>query len=356
MVFKTFGWSFALTIVASILGYLYAGVAGLSTVLILCVLEISLSFDNAVVNATVLVKMSAYWRRIFLTVGLLIAVFGMRLLFPLLVVTATSQISPMHAIALALEHGDSTVPGTYGYILNAAHPAIAAFGGTFLFMLFLNFVFEDREVRWLQWIEVQLARIGRLESAPAVVALAALICAAQFLAGDANRANVYLAGVAGIAGYLVISGIGELLEDSQANSDDPDEAPSSTPVSGKAALFLFLYLEVLDASFSFDGVIGAFAITADPILIALGLGVGALYVRSLTIFLVKKGVLRDYVYLEHGALWAVGALAIVLLLSIKWQIPEAVTGLLGIVFIGAGFVSSIVHSRRQGSGELAASS
>ena len=103
---------------------------------------------------------------------------------------------------------------------------------------------------------------------------------------------------------------------------------------------------MLDASFSFDGVIGAFAITSDPIIIALGLGlIGAMHVRSLTIFFVRKGTLQDY--LEHGAHWVIGALAAILLfISIGVHINEIITGLLGVAFIGAAFISSIIRNRR----------
>ena len=117
--------------------------------------------------------------------------------------------------------------------------------------------------------------------------------------------------------------------------------------TGKAAFFLFLYLELLDASFSFDGVIGAFAITSDPIIIAIGLGVGAMYVRSLTIYLVNKGTLANYVYLEHGAHWAIGALAVLLLVTIGHHIPEVVTGLIGVGFIAAAFYWSVRENRRK---------
>jgi hypothetical protein len=116
--------------------------------------------------------------------------------------------------------------------------------------------------------------------------------------------------------------------------------------TGKAAFFLFLYLEVLDASFSFDGVIGAFAISQDIFVIATGLGVGALYIRSLTVYLVRQGTLNDYVYLEHGAHWAIGALAVLLLVTIKYEIPEVVTGLIGVGFIIAAFISSVLRNRR----------
>jgi hypothetical protein len=121
---------------------------------------------------------------------------------------------------------------------------------------------------------------------------------------------------------------------------------------GKAGFFLFLYLEVLDASFSFDGVIGAFAITSDPIIIALGLGfIGAMYVRSITVFLVKKGTLAEYVYLDHGAHWAIGALAALLLVSIGVHVPEVLTGLVGLAFIGAALLSSTrLRNRNQADG------
>ena len=127
----------------------------------------------------------------------------------------------------------------------------------------------------------------------------------------------------------------------------PSPTRSAVGAVGRAAFFLFLYLEVLDASFSFDGVIGAFAITSDPIIIAIGLGIGAMFIRSLTVFLVRKGTLAEYVYLEHGALWAIGALAVVLLITIEYEVSEVVTGLIGVGFIAAALVSSIVRNRRE---------
>lgn len=325
----------------------------MSLVLILSVLEISLSFDNAVVNATVLRRMSAFWQRIFLTVGVAIAVFGMRLIFPLLVVGLSAQLSPVDAISLALKGGELDEAGSYANILHGAHPAIAAFGGIFLLMLFLNFVFDERDVRWLKWIEAPLARIGKLESAAVVVALVVLALCAQYLATDETRLTVLFAGVIGLGSYLLINGLGTLFEDvgdepatesKQVNSTSANSGV--TQVVGRAAFFLFLYLEVLDASFSFDGVIGSFAITPDPIIIAIGLGVGAFYIRSFTIFLVRRGTLQEFIYLEHGALWAVGALAVILLVTIRFDVPEPVTGLIGVAFIGAGWISSVAHLRK----------
>src|SRR3954464_7485315 len=158
MFLKTFGGSLIVAVVGLVLGFIYGGTTGLAVVAILAVLEVSLSFDNAVVNATVLARMSPFWQKIFLTVGVAIAVFGMRLLFPLLIVGITASLSPVEAVQLALEGGDIETPGTYAYLLHEAPPSIAAFGGMFLLMLFLDFIFEDRAIRWIKGVEHVLAR------------------------------------------------------------------------------------------------------------------------------------------------------------------------------------------------------
>ncbi|QHC57204.1 DUF475 domain-containing protein [Rathayibacter sp. VKM Ac-2760] len=346
---KTFGWSYAVTLAGIALGFLYGGVEGLVLVLILCVLEVSLSFDNAVVNAGILDRMTAFWQRIFLTIGVLIAVFGMRLVFPFVVVAATAGLGPIEAISLAMEQGDPEEPGSYGYILHEAHPAIAAFGGMFLLMLFLNFLFDPRERLWIRWIERPLQSIGRVQNIHVVVALAVLVSVAEFLAPE--PAVVLISGAIGTGTYLLVNALGNLFEGQVEGMPEAGTTSGTVKVAGRAAFFLFLYLEVLDASFSFDGVIGAFAITSDPILIAIGLGVGAMYIRSLTIHFVHRGTLREFVFLEHGALWAVGALAVIMLLTVSLEIPELVTGLIGVLFISAGWLSSIVSNRRSAAAE-----
>lgn len=369
MIFKTFRWSFAITIVglvgAFLLGY-FQGEGGLQhaiqffvLVAILTILEISLSFDNAVVNAKVLERMSPFWQKMFLTVGIAIAVFGMRLVFPLLIVAITAGLNPVEAVRLALEGGDIHEQGTYAYHLHEAHPAIAAFGGMFLLMLFLNFLFEEKEITWLSWLERPLARLGKLDMLAVSVALIILVIAAEFLTStrpDHTPATVMVSGVLGAVTYILVNGLGELFEG--AGEDEDEEGTESAPATsngpsklakatGKAGFFLFLYLEVLDASFSFDGVIGAFAITSDIFVIAIGLGVGAMYIRSLTVYLVRKGTLQDYVFLEHGAMWAIGSLAILLLVTIRYEVPEVITGLIGVGFIGAAFITSIIRNRRE---------
>jgi hypothetical protein len=348
VILRTFGWSFLLTAAGLVTGLAYGGANGLALVGILIVLEVTLSFDNAVVNAKVLERMSSFWQRMFLTVGVLIAVFGMRLLFPLLVVGLTAHIGPIDAIRLALEQGEVSEEGSYANLLHHAHPLVAAFGGMFLLLLFLNFLFDPgRELHWLHWLERPLARAGAVTTAPIVVALGALALSVSFLAED-RRAGVLLAGVLGVITYLTVDGLGRLFASAEVTAG-PSELVRAT---GRAGFFLFVYVNLLDASFSFDGVLGAFAITQDPIVIMLGLGVGALYIRSLTVYLVRRGTLSRYVYLEHGAMWAIGALAVVLLISIKHATPEVVTGSIGLTFIAWAFASSLAHNRRAGAPAL----
>ncbi|MEV6567532.1 DUF475 domain-containing protein [Streptomyces kronopolitis] len=362
MLLKTFGWSFAITAAGLALAGVLWGWQGLAIVGILSILEISLSFDNAVINAGILRKMNAFWQKIFLTVGILIAVFGMRLVFPVVIVAITAKLGPIEAVNLAIN--DKT---RYEDLVTSAHPAIAAFGGIFLLMIFLDFIFEERDYKWLSWIEKPMAKMGKLDMLSVIIALVVLLVtsmtvatAAAHGAGD-KSATVLLAGVAGLLTYLVVAGISGYFEDKLDEDEDDEEGEAGQPaaparngtgaavgLAGKAAFFMFLYLEVIDASFSFDGVIGAFAITNDIFMMALGLGIGAMYIRSLTVFLVRKGTLDDYVYLEHGAHYAIGALAVILLITIKYEINEVITGLVGIVLIGLSFASSVVRNRREG--------
>jgi len=373
-VFRIFGLSVFVSIAAVVAAYLYGltsplGAAqAVALVLILGILEISLSFDNAVINASILRQMSPFWQRMFLTVGILIAVFGMRLVFPLLIVWATTnpRLGPVEAIRLALNPPTDGSP-TYESIITAAHPQIAAFGGMFLLMLFLDFMLGQKDRRWMRRIEGLLERMGRVAQASVILALVALVGTAQFLADDGQRHVVLVAGILGLLTYLLVNGLSNYFhieppeEAPMADALDFEGSPARTGpsqaavVTGKAAFMLFLYLEVLDASFSFDGVIGAFAITADPIIIALGLGlIGAMFVRSLTVFMVRRGTLDEYVYLENGAHWAIGALAVMLLVSIGHHIPEVVTGLTGVFIIAASFLSSIYLRKQEAPAAAAA--
>lgn len=322
---KAFRLPLLVSAIALIATFFFGGFAGLFTVSILAVLEISFSFDNSVINAKILERMSEKWQKLFLTVGILIAVFGMRLLFPLLIVALATHESPLAALAMAINN-----PKEYAHNLHLAHPAIAGFGGVFLGMLFLDWLFEDRKIRWLKPLENFFAKIGKLEKLSIIVMLTVIT-----LAGSLTQSmTVLMAGMSGLIAYLIV------------NSLDAAFDADTAALAAKAGLGTFIYLEMIDASFSFDGVIGAFAITSNIFLIALGLGIGAMYIRSMTVELVKRKTLAEYIYLEHGAHWAIGILAVFMLLSISHDIPEIVTGLTGVVLIGLAFVHSIFNKRR----------
>ncbi|KPM57292.1 membrane protein [Frankia sp. R43] len=356
-VLRIFGWSFAITAIGIAAAGVIGGGDAAAIVAILAVLEISLSFDNAVINATILRRMSEVWQRLFLSLGVIIAVFGMRLLFPIVIVALTAHLSPMDVFDLALND-----EAEYAARLHEAHPSIAAFGGIFLFMIFLDFMFDpERDIQWLRWLEEPLRRAGQLDVLSVVTGLVALLVVAEAFSGDHTQ-QVLTAGVAGLATYLGVRGLGEFFEARGIGADDEDEdedegtsaqatgsasaerrtgTPDLVLATGRAAFFLFLYLEVIDASFSFDGVVGAFAISQNIFIIATGLGIGAMYIRSTTVYLVRRGTLSEYVFLEHGAHYAIGALAVILAVSIETEVHEVVTGLIGVAFIGLALLSSI---------------
>lgn len=227
MLLKTFGWSFAVTALGLALAGVLWGWQGLAIVGILSVLEISVSFDNAVINAGILRKMNAFWQKIFLTLGILIAVFGMRLVFPVVIVAITAKLGPIEAVNLAIND-----KAQYQELVTSAHPAIAAFGGIFLLMIFLDFIFEDRDYKWLAWIEKPMAKMGKLDTLSVIIALVVLLVTAMTVAtsvphgGGDKSATVLLSGVAGLITYLVVGGISGYFEDKLEDEDEGDGRPA----------------------------------------------------------------------------------------------------------------------------------
>jgi len=301
------------------------------------VMEVSLSFDNAVVNASVLKEMDAKWQQVFLTIGVLIAVFGMRLLFPIVIVSVATGLGMADVATMALER-----PEDYSNHLSESHAGIAAFGGLFLLLVFLSFLFDEgKELHWLGAAEERLASLGKLDSIAVMTALVVLFCLQMWLPLDqATRLKVVVAGLGGVILFVAVSSLDSLFESESVG----EGAVSTAKRNGVAG---FLYLEVLDASFSFDGVIGAFAVTRDVVIIMLGLAIGAMFVRSLTVHLVRRGTLDEYVFLEHGAHYAIGALAVIMLSGIVVHVHEVVTGSIGVAFIALALVSSVRYKRRE---------
>ncbi len=300
---------------------------------VLAALEISLSFDNAIVNANKLDEMTPVWRQRFLTWGILIAVFGMRIVFPLAIVAIFARVNPFEAMRLALAE-----PDEYSRIISHAHGPIAAFGGTFLMMVALKFFLdEDKSIDWIEALECRLRKCGSVRGFEIAFVLAIVVMVSQSLA-EHQRAAFLLSAVMGLLVFTMVDGLGTYLDRS---------ASAISQIGAKGGLGAFLYLEVLDASFSFDGVIGAFALTTNILLIAIGLGVGAMYVRSMTIMLVEKGTLQQFRYLEHGAFYSIFALAVIMFMQSLVHIPETLTGLIGVALIGFALISSIRHNKRE---------
>jgi len=310
--------------------------AGL-TALILAVLEISLSFDNAVVNATVIKKMDAVWKRRFLTWGILIAVFGMRLVFPLAIVGIIAHINPWEALMMSLND-----PAKYAALMTSAHLTVSAFGGMFLFMVFLHFFMnEDKEDHWIHIIEKPLVVFSQYKGVELIVALISLL-AITSLMQEADQIRFLIPGLWGMITYMIVHSFSDFLESLELTRDANLLAKKTIMSAGFG---MFMYLEILDASFSFDGVIGAFAITQSLVQIMIGLSIGAFFVRSLTLYLVEKDTLSQIRFLEHGAFYALGALSLMMLLDYFFHLPEWLTGLTGALILAVSILWSFYVDR-----------
>ena len=340
---RFYGLSLVFTLVCLGLGVWYGmsstgSVAGTAELLwiivVLSVLEISLSFDNAVVNASVLKDMDRVWQKRFLTWGIAFAVFGMRIVFPLAIVAIAAGIGPVETIDLSLRN-----PAEYERLVSSAHVGIAGFGGAFLAMVGLKFFFDgDKDVHWIGAVERFLSGFSALPAAEIALLLLSM-WGISLLLPDAEALTFLVAGILGLVTFIAVEGVSTLLE---LNEEKQRLAGAAV----RSGLGGFLYLNILDASFSFDGVIGAFALSNNMIVIALGLSIGAMFVRSMTIHLVEKGTLAQYRYLEHGAFWAIIALGAIMLLSARFHIPETITGLIGATLIGISLWWSVRHNRR----------
>lgn len=305
------------------------GFAAFVTAILLMILEVTLSFDNAVVNARVLAGMEKKWQDRFFTWGMLVAVFGTRLILPILIVSASVLMSPWAVAKLA-----AFAPGEYAHLLEGARYSIYAFGGAFLLMVALKYFLDDaKDVHWLKSVERHLSKWGRIEAIEIAIALA-FITGISFLVPAMVQATVLASGVFGVLLFIIIQGI---------TSSFQVEAEGMA--LAKSGLAMFVYLEILDAAFSLDSVVGAFALTSSLPIIVAGLGIGAWFVRSITIYLVRAKTLDALTYLEHGAHWAIFGLALSMFADLLWHVPEVVTGCIGLAFILAAYWSSLRHRK-----------
>lgn len=300
------------------------GTSALFIVLVLTLLETTFSADNAVVNSKVLVTMSPLWQKLFMTVGIFIAVFIVRFALPILIVMLTAGLGFKEVLDLAMNH-----PVDYEHHLHDSAPVINAFGGTFLLMIALSYFIDyQKKTHWIGFLERYLGKLGKFDNITVFVMLLASITV-YFTVDPAHHATVLIASICAMALHIGL----ELLSAAMGGHEKQLSVKHKT---GMAAFASFMYLEILDASFSLDGVIGAFALTNDVIIIMAGLGAGAVWVRAMTIHLVRTNALQKYIFLEHGAHWAIGFLGGVMLLHLYHiELPEWIVGSLGIVFIAA---------------------
>ena len=297
---------------------------------VLAVLEISLSFDNAIVNANKLKSMTPLWQKRFLTWGILIAVFGMRVIFPLMVVSIAGHVSPLTALNIAVSE-----PALYSALIHEAHLPIVAFGGTFLMMVALSYFMDaEKDIHWFPVLEKRFCSCAGVRGFQ-IGAVVVVIGIFAFAIGGHETIRFLKAAGFGLATYVAVEQLGNLLDSKAASG-----------AVAKGGLGAFLYLEVLDASFSFDGVIGAFALTQNLFLIAIGLGIGALYVRSMTIMLVERKTLAEFRYLEHGAFYSILILSFIMFTQVLVPVPEYITGTLGAGFILLSLFASLRYRKQ----------
>jgi uncharacterized protein len=289
------------------------------TVAGLCLFETVSSIDNAIINAEVLTTMSAKARRWFLVWGMFIAVFLVRGLLPWLIVWAVlPQLGPIGALTATF----SNDPHVHEAIETSA-PILLAGGGTFLVFLFFHWLFLDPKHFGLRG-EQFFMRQGVWFFAVVSVLLTAIV----WFALQRNPTMAFGA-VVGSTAFFITHGFKE-------NAAQSEKELMKEGLSDVSKIF---YLEVIDATFSIDGVLGAFAFTLSVPLILLGNGLGAIVVRQLTIGNIER--VKKYIYLKNGAMYSVLVLgAIMLLHSFGFDIPEWVSPMVTFGIIAFFFLKS----------------
>jgi uncharacterized protein len=295
-------------------------VESITIVLGLVVFEIVNSIDNAVVNATVLKTMSMLWRKRFLFIGIITSVFLVRFLLPLAIVGISVPNISLQEMFLAFS-GQSDIAAR---AIELQKPVILAFGGIFLLFLYLHWLFLEKKD------PLYIERFIKEKHAAWFFAIASVLLVLIMYLARANSAMM-LAAAIGSATFFIVYGLRETAEKNEAHMVAGGNALSD--------LSKFVYLEVLDATFSFDGVVGAFAFSINLLLILIGLGIGAIVVRELTI----KGIdsISKYKYLKNGALTSIGFLGIFMLIeSFTIELPAYIPTLITFLVIGVAFYQS----------------
>lgn len=297
------------------------------TILGLCVFEVVSSLDNAVVNADVLSTMSAKWRKWFLVWGIFFSVFLVRGLLPWLIVwAATPSLGPWGSLVSTFSNDPHVKEA-----LEASAPPLLVGGGIFLVFLFFHWLFLEPKV-WGLGVEKFISRQGAWFFAVVSV----LLSVVMWFALKENTMIAFAASV-GSSAFFITHGFKEHAARVEV---EMKENKSMSDISK------LLYLEILDATFSIDGVIGAFAFTMSVPLILLGNGLGALVVRDLTIRGVDR--IKMYPYLKNGAMYSIFFLGIIMLIEgFGIHIPPYVAPLITFVIVGFFFGKSVKYARNK---------
>jgi len=295
-------------------------VESIAIVLGLVVFEVVNSVDNAVVNASVLKTMSVLWRKRFLVIGIITSVFLVRFLLPLVIVWISVPTISLSEIFLAFS-GQSQIAET---AITIQKPIILMFGAVFLLYLYFHWLFlEQKDHLYIERFLKE--KHGAWFFAVAAVLLVIIMYFARF------NPLMMLAAAVGSATFFIIYGLRETAKTSEENM--------VAGTSGLGDISKFVYLEVLDATFSFDGVVGAFAFTINLLLILIGMGIGAIVVRELTV----KGIdsIGKYKYLKNGALTSIGFLGLFMLVeSFGIELPSYIPTIVTFLVVGYAFYKS----------------
>jgi len=286
----------------------------------LCLFETITSIDNAIINAEVLSTMSEKARRWFLLWGLLFAVFVIRGVLPWLIVwMSTPSLGPVGALTATF----SSDPAVIAAIEQSA-PMLLVGGGTFLVFLFFHWLFLEDKNFGLRG-ERYFATKGVWFFAIVSIILAAIVWLA--LGRDPMMA---FGAVIGSTAFFIVHGF-------RQNAEEQERKMVSGDLSDISKIF---YLEIIDATFSIDGVLGAFAFTMAVPLIIIGNGIGALIVREITVRNVDS--IKKYKYLKNGAMYSIFCLGIIMILdSFGFGIPSFVSPIITFGVVGYFLVMSL---------------
>ncbi len=290
----------------------------------LCLFEIISSIDNAVINAHILKTMPEKYRKIFLFWGLLFAVFVVRGILPFIIVWIANPGLGVFDVVTATF---SNSPAVKEYI-ELSKPLLLLGGGIYLFLVFLSWLFiEEKKYAFL--VEGFIHRQGAW-----FYALASILTTAVVYFSLQRNPVLALAAMIGVSAFFITDGF--------KKNAETQEKKLMNPAMG--AWSKILYLEVLDASFSIDGVIGAFAFTVSVPLIILGNGLGALVVREFTV----RGIdlIAKFEFLKNGAMYAIGVLgAIMVLESFGHEFPFWLAPLNMFILLGIFLFLSVRSNR-----------